>query len=371
MLITSRNPAWSGIARPLATAVWTPDESADFLARRLPGHVSSHDPAALRDLAEALGGLPLALEQAAGFLDATGMAAAEYTAQVRGHDSASLPLDEGRAATGYERSVLATLSMAFARLGEDAAQLLRLLAFCAPDPVPERLFRKQPEHLPPALAEAARLPLRWEKAVAALRRYGLAERAQIEAPDKMPGQSNARKEPALQVHRLTQEVARHRLAADPRADAGVLVRLLRQALPSDPSLPMHWPRYASLAPHVLQLDRLSAQVAVDRHRLSWLLDRTASYFLHGPALYTAARKSFERALELNQQDLGDEHPGTLAAMNNLAVTLWHADQCAEAIELMNRTVDAFAARLGVDPPHTRSRLNILGQMRAANDASLR
>ena len=318
-------------------------------------------------MADALGGLPLALEQAAGFLDETGMAAAEYTAQVRGHDSAPLVLYEGRAATGYERSVLATLSIAFPRLGEDAAQLLRLLAFCAPDPVPERLFREQAEHLPTALAQAERQPLRWDKAVAALRRYGLAERIHIPALDRAPGQPNEHKEPAPQVHRLTQEVALHRMAAEPQADAGVLLTLLRHALPKEATLPLNWPRYSSLVPHVLQLDRLSAHVAIDRRQLAWLRDRSASYFQHGPALYTAARHSFERALAMNRDDLGEEHPNTLTSMNNLATTLWYCDERREAIELMTRTVYTCTVKLGADHPDTRARINTVAQMRAAVD----
>ena len=369
VLITSRNPAWSGIARPVATAVWTPEQGADFLARRLPAHASSHDQAALRELADALGGLLLALEQAAGFLDETGMAAAEYTAQVRGHDSAPLLLDEGRAAAGYERSVLATLSIAFPRLGEDAAQLLRLLAFCVPDPVPERLFREQPEHLPAALADAARQPFRWEKAVAALRRYGLAERTYLKALDRMPGQANERREPALQLHRLTQEVARHRMVAEPQATAGVLLTLLRRALPADAGLPLHWHRYSSLVPHVLQLDRLSAHAAIDRRQLSWLLDRSASYFQYGPVLYPAARHSFERALAMNRDDLGEEHPDTLRSINNLAITLWRCDERREAIELMTRTVDTCTVKFGADHPTSRKMMDALAQMRAAVDES--
>ena len=359
VLITSRNPAWSGIAKPVATAVWTPEQGADFLARRLPGHVSHADPAALRELAEALGGLPLALEQAAGFLDATGMAAADYTTQVRGHDSAPLVLDEGRAATGYERSVLATLSIAFPRLSEDAAQLLRLLSFCAPDPVPERLFREQAEHLPEPLAQAARQPLRWEKAVAALRRFGLAERAQIEALDRAPGQLDERKEAALQLHRLTQEVARHRIVADPSADAGVLLTLLRHALPKATTLPMHWPGCASLVPHVLQLDRLSARVAVDRRGLSWLLDRSASYFQYGPALYAAARSSFERALAMQREDLGEEHPDTLKAMNNFAHALWDQGDLAPARALQERALIVCRRVLGDEHPNTLISMNNL------------
>ena len=343
----------------MATAVWTPEQGADFLARRLPGHVSHADPAALRELAGALGGLPLALEQAAGFLDETGMATADYTAQVRGHESAPLVLDEGRAATGYERSVLATLSIAFPRLGEDAAQLLRLLSFCAPDPVPERLFREQAEHLPEALAQAARQPLRWEKAVAALRRYGLVERTQIEALDREPGQLNERKEPALQLHRLTQEVARHRIVADPPTDAGVLLTLLRYALSKEVTLPAHWPRYASLVPHVLQLDKFSAHVAVDRRRLGWLLDRCASYFQYGLALYAPACSLFERALAMDREDLGDEHPDTLTSMNNLAGTLLAQGDLAGARALHEQAIGVSRRLLGNEVPGNWTWMNNL------------
>ena len=368
VLITSRNPAWSGIATPVATAVWTPEQGADFLARRLPGHVSNADHAALRELAEALGGLPLALEQAAGFLDETGMAAADYTAQVRGYDSAPLVLDEGRAVTGYERSVLATLSIAFPRLGEDAAQLLRLLSFCAPDPVPERLFREHPEHLPDALAEAARQPLRWEKAVAALRRYGLVERTQIDALDREPGGPNERREPAFQLHRLTQEVARHRIVADPPADAGVLLALLRNALPGETTIPTHWPRCASLVPHVLQLDRLSAHVAVDRRRLSWLLDRSAIYFQHGPALYHAARMLLERALAIDREDLGTDHPDTLTTFDNLASVLYDQGDLAGARALQVESLATRRQVMGEDHPDTLTPMsNLAGTLQALGD----
>ena len=368
VLITSRNPAWSGIARPVATVVWTPEEGADFLAHRLPGHVSSQDPAALRELSDALGGLPLALEQAAGFLDETGMPAADYTAQVRGYDSAALVLDEGRAATGYERSVLATLSMAFPRLGEDAAQLLRLLSFCAPDPVPERLFREHPEHLPAALADTARQPLRWEKAVAALRRYSLAERIHIPALERLPGQPNERKEPALQLHRLTQEVARHRIVADPQADAGVLLMLLLHALPTEPTLPVHWPRYASLVPHVLQVDCLSAHIAVDRRRLCVLLGRSAGYFKDGPALYATARSIFERTLAMERKDLGDDHPATLTVMSNLAGALLAQGDLAGAHALHKHALAVCSRVQGDEHPDTLNSMNNLaGALYAQGD----
>ena len=125
LLITSRNPAWGGLARPVSLETWKPEQGADFLAARLPDAKRG----ALLALAATLGGLPLALEQAAAFIEETGMAVEAYRAEAERIDTAGLILDEGRAATGYERSVLATLSIAFGRLSAEAAQLLRLCAF--------------------------------------------------------------------------------------------------------------------------------------------------------------------------------------------------------------------------------------------------
>ena len=380
VLITSRNPAWSGIAQPVAIDVWTPNHGADFLAHRLNAHRASHDHPALHDLADALGGLPLALEQAAGFLDETGMAVTEYTKQVLDYRSAPLMLDEGRAATGYEHSVLATLSIAFPRLGKDAAQLLRLLAFCAPNPVPERLFRSQPPRslistiklafrwifrappfsLPKELALSARNSLQWAKTVGELRRYGLATRLLVAAwDDSTPGALDQCQQQALQLHRLTQEVVRHRMSIDPQADANVLLTLLTCTF-AEKSIPAEsGSRYASLVPHVLQLDQLSAHLNVDRRQLSWLLNMTGSYFLDGPALYTAAKRSLERAMALNREDLGEEHPNTLTSMSNLAIV--HKEQGDLALSrTLNEQVLAVRRRvLGEEHLDTLTSMNNL------------
>ena len=152
LLITSRNPAWGGLARPVSLETWTPEQGADFLAARLPGA----ERGALLALAAALGGLPLALEQAASFMEETGMTVETYRAEAERIDTAGLILDEGRAATGYEGSVLATLSIAFGRLSAEGAQLLRLCAFFAPRRSPSAssasrpTLSRNPWPLPPA-----------------------------------------------------------------------------------------------------------------------------------------------------------------------------------------------------------------------------
>ena len=146
VIITSRNPAFGGLARPVELEVWTSEQGADFLAERLPGRTRAD----LLALAGDLGGLPLALEQSASYLEETGTSVAHYRALLGGIDTEGLMLDEGRAATGYERSVAATLSLAFERLSPAAARLLRLCTFAAPEPLPERFFREASEQLPPS-----------------------------------------------------------------------------------------------------------------------------------------------------------------------------------------------------------------------------
>ena len=66
LLITSRQPLWQGM-QTIKLDVWQDAEALPFLQERLPG-VADAD---LLSLSQALGGLPLALEQACAYLRPT------------------------------------------------------------------------------------------------------------------------------------------------------------------------------------------------------------------------------------------------------------------------------------------------------------
>ena len=144
-----RDLAQSGLGRDCgaggARHVWTTEQGVRFLAGRLSGG-DREEPAAL---VEDLGGLPLALEQAASYLEATGVTAGVYRRLLDGVDTEGDILDEteGSSATGYGRSVAKTLSVAFEKLSPPGRRLLRLCAFAAPEPVPEWLFREAGDRL--------------------------------------------------------------------------------------------------------------------------------------------------------------------------------------------------------------------------------
>ena len=87
-----------------------------------------------------MGGLPLALEQAAAYAQATGNSLAGYLALF--HQRRADLLARGPV-TGYGGTVATTWALAFGQLQQaapGAAGLLRLLAFCAPEAVPLRLL---------------------------------------------------------------------------------------------------------------------------------------------------------------------------------------------------------------------------------------
>ena len=65
VLITSRNAAWGGVAQTVSVKKWPPEAAVEFLLKR----TAQNDTAAATELAEELDYLPLALEQAAAYID--------------------------------------------------------------------------------------------------------------------------------------------------------------------------------------------------------------------------------------------------------------------------------------------------------------
>jgi hypothetical protein len=139
------------------------------------------DSGAVRDLAWQLGCLPLALEQAAAYMQATVLSVASYLELFR---ERRLELPSRGDPAGYEKQVTTTWALAFDQLQtapQAAAGLLRLLACCAPEAIPlGLLLRPRPEltatfgpQVGPLLVPLLGDPLAAADALAALRRYSL------------------------------------------------------------------------------------------------------------------------------------------------------------------------------------------------------
>ena len=279
-----------------------------------------------------LGGLPLALEQAAAYMLAAGRSISGYLALFRQRRRDLLMRGEP---VGYPKQVATSWTLALERLrhaSPQAAGLLRLLACCAADRIPLRLLL-QPR---PALAgtvpsELTLLlddPLAGDDALAALRRFSLVSKPQ----DGM-----------VSVHRLVQAVTLDQL---PEAEAGAWRQaarlLIAAALPDDSADPANWPAYAALLPH--------AEATLRPEDAS--MGRIADFFSRS-GNYADGRAHCKKILSARDQLLGPEHPATLDARDELAfLTAVSGDDPAGAVEQF-RTLAQDRERLqGPEHPDT-------------------
>ncbi len=234
VLITTRRGGFGYLGPVLDLDVLPRSEAITLLRRRAPGLADVHAHA----LAELLGDLPLALEQAAAYLDHTQLPPADYL-QLLSTRSVEM-YARGRVADHKDTlATLWSLSLDQLRACQPAAvQLLRLSAFLASEPIPLDLFTGHPEQLPTPLEEVARDPLAFAETVGALVDYSLARRTGA----------------GLLLHRLVQAVIRQSGSGqvdDPRP-LPVVLSLLSADLPEQIVFtPEDWPRWRQLLPHVL------------------------------------------------------------------------------------------------------------------------
>ena len=343
VLITSRNPLWRGGASPLPVRVFERTDAVTFLLHR----TGDTDAAAARTLAERLGDLPLALEQAGAYIDATGISLTAYLQRFT--TSRQELLRRGTPATEYPDTVATTWEIAMQRVQHEqpaAADLLHLCAFLAPDDIPYDLIRDGRAHLPKTLAAAVTDPLTFDAAVAALRRYSL-----LEVENE-----------ALRVHRLVQAVARDRLGEEDRlAWAAVAVRLVQSAFQFDENAVHTWPICARLLPHALSVAEYGETWHVAVEETGVLLSEVGGY-LRLRAQFNEARTAFERALAIAEVTYGPNHPAVATEVNNLGCVLRDLGELAAARAAFERALASAEATYGPSHPTVANCVNNLGSV---------
>ena len=345
VVITSQYGYWPG-GQALEVPMLDRAVAAGFLLART--GAASAEEAAAGELADELGGLPLALEQAAAYMQASGRGIGAYLELFRARRAELLARGE---AAGYDKQVATTWSLAFAALGRDgpAARLLRLAACCAAEDIPlDLLLRPRPELSAQVAARLGSLlddELARDEAVAGLRRYSLA------SPPR---------DGRVSVHRLVQAITLDRLPEEDRtAWRQAAAALVEAALPGDPKDPAAWPTFAALLPH--------AQAALDPD--SDGMFRVVLY-LGYLGSYAAARDLVPQVLQAREASLGAEHLGTLTARATLAFWTGMAGDPAAAQDQYAALVPAEERVLGAEHRETLvSRGNLARWTGDAGDAA--
>ncbi|EIV91450.1 FxSxx-COOH system tetratricopeptide repeat protein [Frankia sp. QA3] len=354
LLVTSRRRDLAGFGSRLEVTELPRSEAVELLTRRVPGI----DPDTASTIAGLLGDLPLAVEQAAGYLDQTATPPTDYAQLLATRLGDMLTRGHVTDRPGTTIANLWDLSLTQLRATHPAAvALLDLCALCAPEPIPHTLFTDHPHLLDvTALREAAGDPLAWNDTVGLLVGYGLARRDTT----------------GITLHRLTAAAIRTTMTPTTTATtATALLHLLRATLPGDlDGHTEHWPPWRALLPHLRAvLDNqpdTTWNTKKIRREVSWLCDRTGAYLdLHGRP--DTALPYLHRALTLYTHDLGPDHPDTLASRNNLANAHWSAGRLDQATSLYEQTLTDRLRILGPDHPDTLTSRHNLAAVRAARD----
>jgi NB-ARC domain len=173
ILITSRHAAWGALAKTVSLNVWTTDESTQYLLKRTEVDDTEENKQAATALAEALGYLPLAIEQAAAYIEESKIGILSYMELFAEHQlrlfkprTAQPPKDRRTIATAWDISLRSVQGAS-----PGAVALLQLCAFMRPDRISKQNIAKYHNFLPEPLRTTASNNIALHDAIATLRRY--------------------------------------------------------------------------------------------------------------------------------------------------------------------------------------------------------
>jgi tetratricopeptide (TPR) repeat protein len=327
VVVTSRDRSLRQFGPVLTLDVFDEESAVAYLVDRAG---RKGEECAARELARAMGYLPLALSHAGAYCQ-SGTSFTEYH-ELLGELPAR-ELFDSNPELSYAQTVASTwkASIDAARAAAPlAADALELAAHLGPDAIPKSLFEVLVD------ADTARGRKRLADALNALARFSLAT-----IDDDTVG-----------VHRLLQKVVRDDVAA--RDDQTAALRALAavaDAFPSDVRPPACWPLCERLLPHALALADTLPESGESAPQLISLLNRAAWYLKHAEP----GRRGLpvaQRALGYAERLLGVEHVAVLTARGNLAAAYRSAGSSGKAIAILEPLLCDCERILGAPHPQT-------------------
>ena len=341
VLITSRNQNWGAFGTSLPVEVWDRSESFAFLKKR----TGQSDEAAADDLAKALGYLPLALEQAASYIDTRQLPYADYLALFTSRRKALW--EREHAPEGYSDTVATTWSLAFDEIKQVtlAKELLYLCSIVAPDGIPKTLLRKALHHFLNNGENIVKVDgFEFDDALVALSKYSL-----ITHDPR-----------TVSMHRLVQTVVQDRMGEEDISSSyhNAMIVALSELFPEKPYRnPDCWSDCAKVSPHA---QKALSYVHDDQDRdwaaRSLLLNNIGEYHT-GRGSFDEAEKLLGAALQIREKTLEADHPDVAYSMNNCAVLHMEKGLYDEAEPLYRRALEIREKKLGPDHPDVANSLN--------------
>jgi tetratricopeptide (TPR) repeat protein len=334
VLVTARVRQWPSAVSVLPLDVLSREDARHYLLER----TGQEDEAAADAIAAASDDLPLALEQAAAYVEATGSDLGAYAAALRE--------EERRPATAEDESAGTPSEVALNEIAEAPAAeaLITLAAFLAPDNIPLDLLAPQAAELPSAAGQSLVDPVVLDDALSALRQYSLVE---VKGRD-------------MSLHRLVQAAVRRRMEADDVARwLEAAVKVVNRAFPGRSDDVLTWPECERLLPHALEVANHAEVARLALNEASRLLNQSGLY-LYGRAEFRPAQALYERALAIHEEALGPNHPNVAIDLGNLGAALHDQGDLEGARARHERALAIDEEALGPSHPNVAIRLSNLG-----------
>ncbi|GJL61086.1 MAG: hypothetical protein NPIRA03_39430 [Nitrospirales bacterium] len=293
-----------------------------------------------------LDGLPLAIDQAGAFIEETHCGLTGYL-DLYQTNGADLLKERGLFAPEHPDPVATTWVLSFQIIEQAnpaAAELLRFCAFLHPDSIPEELITEGATELGPVLGPVAGNALSFNNAIGNILKFSLIHRDM--------------RTKTLDIHRLVQAVILKSL--DDGAQHQWIERQVRAMDRVIPKIEFeNWPQCDRLLPQAQHCASLIMARNLQLKEGARLLNQTAHY-LYERARYTGAEPLFQRALAIQEQDLGPTHPDVATSLNNLGELYRSQGQYADAEPLYQRALAIREEALSPTHPDVATSLNNLG-----------
>ncbi|HLG60501.1 MAG TPA: FxSxx-COOH system tetratricopeptide repeat protein [Ktedonosporobacter sp.] len=338
ILLTTRANAVGALAASIEVEKMGFVEGTHLLLRRAQRfvHASDEEINEAGNLAIALDHFPLALDQAAAYIEETGCNFSTYLQLYQDHRKALLAR-RGRQNAHYPDSVATTWSLSFQKVEQAnpaAAELLRLCAFLAPDGIPEEILTHGAAYWPPMLQRAVADPFLFNQVIEDVLTFSLIKRL---TNDHL-----------LSIHRLVQAVIMDTMGMEEqRLWVKRVIQAVNEAFPRKVTATT-WSQCQRYLSQAQQCTLWIEEYVCVFEEAASLLFRTASY-LHDRSLYPQAEALFQQARTIWEQVWGPDHPDVAASLFWLAIVYVRQAKYEQAELLHQRALSIREQVLG--PEH--------------------
>jgi tetratricopeptide (TPR) repeat protein len=338
IIITSRNKQWTGIGTIIEVPPFDRKSSIEFLIKRS----GREEREGAAKLAEELGDLPLALEQAGSYISQPGITLSDYLASFREHLSEIMA--EGKP-PDYPFTVATTWNLSFESMSDEAKKILILFSFLSPNCIPRWLLEKGSGRLSSDVKELIRDTVKFNRAISLLAQYSLITAINNE----------------YSIHRLVQAVTIDRLKEKREPWAHNVFNMVNFLFPDNSDDVNTWPICSQLISHALTVLENASKYNINPRNQSVLLNKIGLY-QKGRADYSAAKNCYIRALAINEKEYGPDHPYVAISLNNLGRVLQELGDLEEAKKNIERALVIFKKKYGPDHPDTGKLLDNIGMI---------